>query len=162
MAFRSLIIGSFLLVICQGWCCPAAACFGPKLYVGVPAGVESEVLYDLVTLYIKEKTGVESIHVLLEPTQDPVQEIHENRLDLAFANQRPPGETLLIAFPGYPNLLTGQRPRSDLQFTTVLPAIRKLDRLLHQDDLDYLVSQVRAGKSSMKAVRRFLMDRRWI
>ncbi|MBW2478185.1 MAG: hypothetical protein JRE63_12765 [Deltaproteobacteria bacterium] len=162
MAFRALIIGSFLLVICHGWACPAAACFGPKLYVGVSTGVESAVLYDLVTLYVKEKTGVESIRVLLATTQDPVREIHEERLDLVFANQRPLDEPLFIAFPSYPILLAGQRPKSDLQFTTVLPAIRKLGRLLHKDDLDFLVSQVRAGEGSMKAVRHFLMDRRWI
>jgi hypothetical protein len=63
---------------------------------------------------------------------------------------------------GMPLLAAGQRPLRDLQFTTVLPAIGKLNNLLKQDDVEGLVNRIESGESPMSAARNFLMKLRWI
>ncbi|MDT8440984.1 MAG: hypothetical protein RQ723_04915 [Desulfuromonadales bacterium] len=159
MAVRALI-----LLLCGGLLLApgSSACFGPKLYVGLAGGVEAEVMYALTTLYIKEKTGVESLRVDLAADVDPLHELVANRLDLALAAAVGDRPDRVLAHPGYPVLVSGVRPREDLQFTTVLPALARLDRLLATEDLDELVRRVNAGESAMAAVRRLLMERRWI
>lgn len=158
MVVRSLIA----LVACLLLGGTASACFGPKLYVGVSADVETEVLYALVTLYVKEKTGVESLRVDLTPDLDPLRELAENRLDLALSKTGETHPDRILSVPGYPILIAGERPLQDLQFTTVVPAIRKLEKLLSAQDVAALVHAVRSGTSSMAAVRTLLMERRWI
>jgi len=59
-------------------------------------------------------------------------------------------------------LVAGSRPVNDLQFTTVLPAVAKLNRLLTSADVELLVRQVEVGKSAMSVARKFLMGNRWI
>lgn len=158
MAVRALILLLGFALAAPG----ASACFGPKLYVGIGGGVEAEVLYALTTLYIKEKTGVESLRVDLAAEVDPLRELAENRLDLAVVESVGEAPDRALAYPGYPALVSGVRPREDLQFTTVLPALAKLGRLLQTQDLQDLVRDVRAGESAMAAARRLLMERRWI
>ena len=138
------------------------ACFGPKLYVGTGEGSEADVLYAMVTLYVQEKTGVESIRVVYTDTQDPLTELDEERVDLTFAPEAQHAEVSLLRLSGYPVLVTGKRRLEDLQSTTVVPAIRKLAGLLKSDDVVNIITQVQAGDSAMAAVRRFYMERRWI
>lgn len=162
MALRPLIITVVLLMSLLVQTSMAVACFGPKLYVGVAPGLKGDLVYALVTLYIQEKTGVESLRVDLEPGQDVLVELAGDRLDLAFSNVTIPGDDAVLKMAGYPMLIPGKRPKEDLQFTTVLPAIRKLSGLLTDTDLAILAVQVRSGTPVMAAVRAYLMERRWI
>lgn len=162
MAVRALIL-ALALAVC-GLTGPADACFGPKLYVGLVPQEHSEVMFALVTLYVQEKTGVESLRVELEPTQNPRAELAADRLDLALV-ATPAGtgdRDLVLAVGDYPGVASGVRPREDLQFTTVLPAIRKLAGLLSPAELDGLVAEVATGTSPLAAARSFLRERRWI
>ncbi|PLX88455.1 MAG: hypothetical protein C0614_02470 [Desulfuromonas sp.] len=160
MAVRALSF-ILLLVLCCG---PAAACFGPKLYVGVPAGGSSDLLFALVTLYVQEKTGVESLRVDLAPDVDPLSELAADRLDLVLvegdgANDHP---GRIFSVDGYPVVVAGSRPLDELQFTTVVPAVRKLETLVTPQDIAALLVRVDEGASAMAAVRRLMMTRRWI
>ena len=139
----------------------ASACFGPKLFIGAGSSVTDEVMFSLVSLYVKEKTGVESNRVIFDD-EDPRREIVEERVDLAFGPATFDEEMIVLAVEGYPVLVTGKRPLEDIQFTTVVPAIRKLSRLLTTGDVAMLVEKVDAGESPMAAVRNFMMERRWI
>jgi hypothetical protein len=155
----SLMIGSALLLALV--CAPAQACFGPKLFVGVGQGVQDQALFALITLYVQEKTGVESSRVDIEAGQEPGALLAGNKVDLAFAHSDSLDNTV-FHIAGLPQLATGRRPLEELQFTTVLPAISKLNRLLKREDVDLLVKRIEAGDSAMSAARKFLMERRWI
>lgn len=138
---------------------PARSCFGPKLYVGVGSGAEAELLHALVVLYLKEKTGVESVRVDLGE-RDPRAEIAAERLDLALSGV---GDgSVLLGVAGFPLLLAGKRPHEDLQFTTVVPALRKLARLLNAEILRQPLAEVRGGASPAAAARQLLRQRGWL
>mgnify|MGYP001061001283 CR=1 FL=1 len=141
---------------------PAVACFGPKLYLGVAADPRQELMFAVVTLYIKEKTGVESERVTLSPGTDPVTELKAERIDMTFAAAPVAGAETLLAVPGYPLLVSGSRPLTDLQFTTVAPALRKLATQLTPADLNLLETRVAAGEKPLAAVRSLFRERRWI
>lgn len=162
MAIRSLnrLLAAFLLTALTAL--PAAACFGPKLYVGVAADPRQELLFALVSLYVVEKTGVESERVTLMDRADPGAELRAERIDMAFAAAPVAGAETLLAIPGYPLLVSGSRPLTDLQFTTVVPALRKLSALLTANDLLALEARVAAGDKPLAAARRLCMERRWL
>lgn len=138
---------------------PARSCFGPKLYLGVGSGAEAELLQALVSLYIKEKTGVESIRVDLQD-KDPRAELAAERVDLALADAG--SEGALLKLGGFPVLLAGKRPHQDLQFTTVVPALRKLALLLDEELLRQPLAEVRGGASAPAVARQLLTRRGWL
>ena len=140
----------------------AQACFGPKLFAAAGKGSQADVLFALVTLYVEEKTGVESLRVEIEKGVDPLMLLADEKADLVFVATDKALDNTILQVPGAPVLVTGKRPLEELQFTTVLPAIKKLNGLLEVEDVSALVAQVDAGESAMAAVRRFLMERRWI
>ena len=140
----------------------ALACFGPKLFVATGPGERNEALFALVTLYVVEKTGVESTRVDIEPGQDPLQLLKADKADLAFVETTEAAPDMIFQVNGELALVSGKRPLDELQFTTVLPAIRKLDKLLVREDVDELVRRIASGEAPLAAARRFLMERRWI
>ncbi len=162
MAFRplNLLLGSLLLVLLVS--APVQACFGPKLFVGAGPEIREEALFALLTLYVQEKTGVESIRVEIAKNQRPLDLITSKKVDLVFISTKEASGEVVFQLADMPLLVTGPRPLDDLQFTTVLPAIKKLNRLLEKVDVEFLVSQIKAGKSAMSVARRFLMENRWI
>jgi len=162
VAVRQIIILCCLLLSGLLSCPDAEGCFGPKLFVGVSDSPEEEVLYALVTLYIKEKTGVESTRVEIAPDQKPLGLIAGEQVDLAFVATEQPLRSIVFRLEGMPALAAGGRPLDDLQFTTVLPAVKKLNSLLSRADVEGLLLRVKAGESAMAAARHFLMQRRWI
>ena len=85
-----------------------------------------------------------------------------DKADMVLLRTPEPPENTVFVISGYPVLASGNRPYEDLQFSTVLPAVRKLNRLLAAEDVESLVEKVRAGESAMSATRTFFMDRRWI
>ncbi len=141
---------------------PSQACFGPKLYIGAPGTAQGELLFELVALYVKEKTGTESIRVVLEGGTDPLGAIRGEKVDLAFAGHASGPEPALLQVAGLPLLVSGKRPLEDLQFTTVGPALRKLNTLLQAAEIEALVGQVAQGAPPAAAARKFLMAKRWI
>ncbi len=143
------------------FCAPASACFGPKLYVGVPSGADGEILYALVSLYVKEKTGVESVSVPLEG-EGGVELIRQEKIDMAFAGAPADGAEAILEIAGGPLMVSGPRPLNDLQFTTVVPALKKLGRLVTAEHLRQLAAEVARGAAPAAAVRNLLMERRWI
>lgn len=140
---------------------PAAACFGPKLYIGTGAGPEQDFLYALVALYIKEKTGVETVRVPLAGS-DPVGEIAAERVDLAFVAPTDERGSAVLAPAGFSRLLAGARVRDDLQFTTVLPALRKLAGLLTPAELSQQIAMVSQGGAPAATARHFLFAQGWL
>lgn len=162
MALRALKSFVFTVFFTVMLVLQAYSCFGPKLFVGVASGPENEVLYALVTLYVKEKTGVESTLVAVDKDIDPLDLIAKDKADLVFAA---PGESLqdiVFEIENYPILVSGERPLEELQFTTVLPAVKKLNRLLKSEDVKALTDKVKEGESAMAVVREFFMEHRWI
>ncbi len=155
----SVIVATVFLVALV--CAPVQACFGPKLFVGAGTSVQDEALFALVTLYVQEKTGVESTRVEIEAGQDPLTLLDGEKADLVFVLSGALDNTV-FQIAGMPLLVTGKRPLEDLQFTTVLPAIRKLNRQLKKEDVELLINHIETGDSPMIAARKFLMELRWI
>jgi len=158
MAVRALTL---LLVLVLA-VLPALACFGPKLYLSVAAEPRQELLFAVVSLYVQEKTGVESEAVELAAGVDPAAELRVERVDMVFVAAPVDDAETLLAVAGYPLLVAGPRPLTDLQFTTVAPALRKLATLLTTADLQTLESRVAAGETPLAAVRKLFKERRWI
>lgn len=158
----------------QVWCClllagcallqpvPAQGCFGPKLYIGTPATAQGALMFEVVALYVKEKTGTEAVRVELKTGDDPLAAIRGDKVDLAFAVAAPGPEPALLQISGLPLLLSGKRPLEDLQFTTVAPALAKLDKLLTSQDLEPLIQKVDQGAAAAATARKFLMAKGWI
>lgn len=162
MAFRPITFLASALLLLALLAVPVQACFGPKLFVGVGADVQEELLFALVTLYVQEKTGVESTPVAIGASQRQLDLLTDEKVDLVFMPVNESTNATVFQLAGLPLLVTGPRPVEDLQFTTVLPAISKLNRLMTTADIDLLLNQVRSGKSAMAVARKFLMDNRWI
>ena len=162
MALRQItfLVGIVLLAVLVSP--PAQACFGPKLFVGAGSTTQQELLYALVSLYVQEKTGVESTRVEVGVSQNPLDLLSSEKVDLVFVPVNESTNKAVFQLSDLPPLLAGPRPVNDLQFTTVLPAVAKLNRLLTSADVELLVSQVEAGKSAMSVARKFLMENRWI
>lgn len=142
-----------LTSIFLGLTLPTLACFGPKLYTGVGVGAENELRFALVSLYLKEKTGVELERVELA-AREPATEIAGGHFDLAFATT---GDVSVAALrlPDGALLLAGKRVRDDLQFTTVLPALTKLQGVVASAEWPGLVQRVRAGEGALAVARAF-------
>jgi len=155
----NVVVGTLLLVALT--CMPVQACFGPKLFVGAGQGVQEEALFALVTLYVQEKTGVESTRVDIENGHDPLTLLSGGKADLVFVLSENHDDAV-FQLADLPLIVTGKRPLEELQFTTVLPAIKKLNRLLKQADVELIISRMGAGDSAMAAARKFLMELRWI
>jgi len=152
-----------LLVLLLLWlaAAPASACFGPKLYFGGVAGEEGEALYELVALYVKEKTGVETVRIDLG-SEAPLAALSAGRADLVLVAAEAPDASTLIAIAGLPRLVVGARPQEDLQFTTVVPALRKLGRLLSAADVEVVATASSRGVPAAAAARTLLMSKGWI
>lgn len=130
---------------------PAWGCFGPKLYIGVEKGVAGDLSFALVSLYVKEKTGVEAVRVDMAKGKAVAAVAAGNEVDLAIAPAAAgPG---LLTLPDGTLLLAGRRVWEDLQFTTVLPALKKLQPLLAQADGDALMARVRGGEGALAVAR---------
>jgi hypothetical protein len=140
---------------------PAGACFGPKLYLGVPEGAREQVLAELVVLYVKEKTGIETIQVTVAAGAGST-EVRAERLDLTLAATGDPKLATLLKMPGGLVLLSGRRPLDDLRFTTVAPALKKLENLLTEDFMNRLLADLAAGTPPAAAARQRMMEQRWI
>ncbi len=140
---------------------PASACFGPKLYLGGVSAPADEALFELVALYVKEKTGIETLRVDLAG-EAPLAALAAERADLVLAVGETPEEATLLALPGFPRLVAGRRPLADLQFTTVVPALRKLGRMLAAADVAAVTAAVEQGESAAAAARKLLMAKGWL
>ena len=137
-----------LLFLCTT---PVWACFGPKLYIGVEPGAAGDLNFALVSLYIKEKTGVEAVRVAITGKDAAAAISAAEQVDLATAPAASAGG--LLTLPDGTTLLAGKRVRDDLQFTTVLPALSKLQRVLVQADGAALLARVRAGEGAVAVAR---------
>ena len=146
MMRRSTLLLLFLLGTAPAW-----ACFGPKLYIGVEPGMAGDLNFALVSLYIKEKTGVEAVRVEVAGKDAVAAVAAAAQVDLATAPATSAGG--LLTLPDGMILLVGKRVRDDLQFTTVLPALTKLQRLLIQADGAALLARVRAGEGAGAVAR---------
>jgi len=139
---------------------PAPGCFGPKLHVGVGPGIGATALAEIAMLYVKEKTGVESLRVDLAGQGGAA--LAGEKVDLAVARDGLPATAVLLDLPGLAGLAAGPRPRRDIQFTTVVPALEKLAGLLRPADLREVLAAVAAGRPAAAAARDLLQSRRWI
>lgn len=157
MAIRTLITALLMLLSAS----VAQACFGPKLFLGIPDDPRGRSLTALVSIYIQEKTGIETERVSLQG-KNALNEIRGDRLDYGFSSERVNGLHAVLEIEGLPILYSGPRILEDLQFTTVAPALKRLQKLLEPEHLDVIVSEISRGEVPMAAARRFLMDKRWI
>lgn len=149
---------SLLLILLLLWTTPAWACFGPKLYIGVEVGVTGDLNFALLSLYIKEKTGVEAVRVEVAGKDAIAAIAAAKEVDLASAPATSAGGLFLL--PDGKTLLVGKRVRDDLQFTTVLPALKKLQQLLAHVDGATLLARVRAGEGALAVARSWFKEQK--
>ncbi|ORJ61584.1 hypothetical protein B5V00_05975 [Geothermobacter hydrogeniphilus] len=149
-----LFIGLLLPVAGDG-------CFGPKLFIGLDGSVRQETLYALVSIYIKEKTGTETAAVHLDGAS-PAEVLTADKADLVFCEKIPPAGRVVFKKEEMPFIVSGERPQSDLQFTLVIPALKKLSGLLPANDFSSLVQAVASGAPPLATAREFLDSRGWL
>lgn len=146
----------FFLLCGASW-----GCFGPKLYLGIDCDPSSEVLYEIVSLYLKEKTGVETVRVDLDG-RDPMVDLDDEKIDMTITPTTSTNVIPLITLPPRVALYSGDRPYRDIQFTTVIPALKKLASLISGDDFGRIVADIDSGMSPAAASRKLLMTKGWI
>ena len=159
MVVRTLKICCLVLLLSM-LALPVQACFGPKLFLGVPADSDGQVLTSLVAIYIKEKTGIDTERVDLAD-RTVRQEISADKLDYGFVAENDSLQTILNV-KGLPLLVSGPRILNDLQFTTVAPALQRLQKILKPEHVEQIRQDVDNGTLPMAAARKFLMKQRWI
>lgn len=141
---------------------PVNACFGPKLYLGTPAGEDGELLFHLAAIYVQEKTGVESIRFEFSDGQGAEDLLRQEKVDLAFHPSASESWKTLLQVGNELFLLSGPRPTDNLQFTTVPRSLAKLQTLLTLQELTALRRQIAAGVLPATAVRQLYMLRGWL
>lgn len=139
----------------------APACFGPKLFLGMASDPQSQALGALVMVYVKEKTGVETLSVPLEEIEAKGG-FDEEKADMVLTRREGLKGRVLLALPDAPVLIVGRRPAEDLQFSTVVPSLEKLSRLLKAEHLARVVENREGEPSLVAAARRLLKENRWI
>lgn len=140
---------------------PAGACFGPKLFVATDGGVRQQILTALVTIYLQEKTGIESTLVTI-PSGGGETALRDDQVDLVFSPDEPASGTPVFNVRGLPLLFSGPRPLAELQFSLVVPALKKLQGLLQAEQVEGLISEVEAGAPPLATARRFLQRQGWL
>lgn len=156
---RPLLLALCLLLIVS----PASACFGPKLYVGVGPDSGQRLFFELVALYVKEKTGTDVERVEVPDAETALAQLGKEKIDLAVvaADRRLDGPVLL-KLPGLWQLPSGPRPLQDLQFTLVGPALKKLQRQLTPEIFQRLQKLAADGLPPAAAARKLLTELGWI
>ncbi len=139
----------------------AHGCFGPKLYIGVDDSSRQQALYALVSIYLKEKTGTESQQVRVD-IDTALKSLTADKADLLLLDRDIAAAPLVFEPSGVPRIYSGERPQSDLQFTLVLPALKKLSGLLRGDDFSALVALVEEGAPPLASARAFMNQRGWL
>ena len=140
----------------------STACFGPKLFIGVEPGLEGEMRYHLISIYLHEKTGIDSIRVELKQDQTALAAIAAQEIDLGFASDSVSTAIAVLVLEEGLNLYSGERPINDLQFSTVGRVFKKLQKLLNPSHLSDIRQRVQAGDLPATAVRNFMMKNDWI
>jgi len=151
-------VGLGLLVLVQ----PVGACFGPQIFIGTAAGLEGEMRYHLIAIYLHEKTGIDSTRVMLKPGQSALEAIAAEEIDLGFDLPQKTDIPVLLQLENGPNLYTGRRPLKDLQFSTLGRALEKLNQRLRGEHLDQLRRDMAAGVLPATAVRQLMQQQGWI
>lgn len=140
----------------------ALACFGPKLFIGTASGLEAEMRYYLVALYLHEKTGIDSVRVELAAGESASAAIANERIDLGFSAVADASVPVLLTLPGSHVLCSGKRPLESLQFSTVVPVLKRLEQRLTKVDLTTIERRIASGVLPATAVRNFMMQAGWI
>lgn len=151
-------VGLSLLLLVE----PVAACFGPQIFIGTAEGLEGEMRYHLIAIYLHEKTGIDSTRVVLKPGQSALQAIAAKKIDLGFESPQQTDVPVLLQLKNGPNLYSGPRPLEDLQFSTLGRALEKLNQSLTLEHLDQLRRDISAGVLPATAVRQLMQQQGWI
>lgn len=138
------------------------ACFGPKLFIGVAPGPEGEMRYHLVSIYLHEKTGIDSVAVELKPGQTALDAIAANEIDLGFAAAAASETVAVLVLDDGLRLHSGERPLHDLQFSTVGRVFARLQKKLDAGSLAPVRRRIKDGTLPATAVRDFMLNNGWI
>ena len=175
---------AILLVVSALLASTSIACYGPKLHVAYSQDTTQTLMYEIIRLYLHEKTGVETLPVIIADAAADTDAdldaaaggvtaaIVDDKADIALLsnlqtkiqikNQRKNQTRGRIDFPDHLTILYGDRLVDDLQFTTALSALKKLFRILTPEEFGDLKKIVKNGVPVKKAVRRLLFDKGWI
>ncbi len=163
MAFSALranlLLAGLLLILLAT---PAAACFGPKLFIAVGPGVMEEMRYHLVAIYLHEKTGIESEKIALKSELSAIDAFAAEEIDLGFSAQKTTIATQVLQLDNNLFLYAGPRPLHDLQFSTVGRALARLQKKLTGESLDPVRQAIKEGRLPASAVRDFMLEKGWI
>ena len=152
-----LLILLLLLQVSAGF-----ACFGPKLFIGAVPGLEGEMRYYLVSIYLHEKTGIDSIQVALKAGQTSIDAITAQEIDLGFAAAAETVHPAVLQLDDGLQLYAGERPLNDLQFSTVGRVFSLLQKRIDGSSLEPIRQRIKAGVLPATAVRDFMMENGWI
>lgn len=152
-----LIFVALIVSVASGY-----ACFGPKLFIGVEPGLEGEMRYHLLSIYLHEKTGIDSTMIELDSGQTALQAIGANEIDLGFSPGSTTDPAYVLTLEEGINLYSGDRPRNDLQFSTTGKALSKLGQRLDNHSISTIRQSISSGILPATAVRKFMMQSGWI
>ncbi len=159
-ALKTTLLTLSLLFILQ--VTASLSCFGPKLFIGVAPDLEGEMRYHLVSIYLHEKTGIDSVRVELKQGQTAIDAISAQEIDLGFATVAETSGVAVLDLGEGLKLYSGERPLNDLQFTTVGRVFKKLQKRIDQNNLDLIRQGIKNGELPAAAVRDFMMKNGWI
>jgi hypothetical protein len=159
-ALKSILLTTLLLLVLLA--ASGFACFGPKLFIGVVPGLEGEMRYHLVSIYLHEKTGIDSILVELKAGQTAEAAILAKEIDLGYSREANMKATEVLRLADGYKLYSGERPLNDLQFTTAGRAFAKLQKRLDAGSLDKIRARILTGTLPATAVRDFMLNNGWI
>ena len=155
-------VGLILVLVSTLLVSSGFACFGPKLFIGVEAGLEGEMRFHLIAIYLHEKTGIDSTLIELKSGQTVADAFSAKEIDLGFSSDAAVEATPVLTLDGGLKLYSGERPLNDLQFSTVSRSFAKLQQRLTPAVLSQIRREIDAGALPAVVVRDFMLKNGWI
>lgn len=155
---------------------PSLACFGEKLGIGyLKGGEENEFSAHIVAIYIKEKTGIDSvinkysnlysaegsqkgdktdIIILIGKADElDIEKLGKEKDNCSFF-------TLIDAAGRKVILQVSKKRLADMKFFTVNKVMKRIHKVISVDDFNKWVAKVKSGdKFSKQAAREYLLEK---
>jgi hypothetical protein len=161
--FTAIII--FLTVAL--WLPKTYACFGDKLGIGYIKGVEDEFCAHLVALYIKEKTGIDSIvnkFGSADAVEGSLKKVETDIIIWTVEKEKSSGAGTkffsLLENGGNKIILeVSKKILDDIRFHTLNKVMERIGKIINHSDFESAISLIKDGKKfSKQAAREYLVE----
>lgn len=143
------------------------ACFGDKLGIGYVKGVEDEFCAHLVSLYIKEKTGIDSVVSEFsdaDAVESSLKKVETDIIIWTVEKEKINGtetKIFLLVEDGDKKIIleVSKKILDDIRFHTLNKVMERIGKIITYADIEKNISLIKDGKKfSKQAAREYLVE----